>query len=732
MTKILEGTNSFGTNGVHWFIGQVAPRESWASNALQTKDKDHGKEGGDKDIASNRVKLNIVGKTDNITDGNELPWAHVLSNPMANSGYGNAHSFHKLEGGESVLGFYLDGDDEQTPVISNVFYRDPRSADQTENIKGGEHQKPHALKKKSINEEQTGDVVGKDVSTSADIKDKKFSKKNSKFNKNDGNPKGDTKEPVPTNESSKKDSTTTASTNVEEKLGRVSVESPATCKNDNMTGAITGALGDFSKLLMNVESYGDFYVNKLTGRIVDLESEIDLAAKKIGGYMTATTNGIRDALFSDMEDKISSFTNNLVPEELKSPFGEAVKGIADEVHCLFGNMISGLKGVISGFLKDLVGNLINAPLCAAEQFVGTLLNNIMGGITSTIGPILSSLTGVLGGALGSVNSMVNKALAGVGILYNFIGCDDHKCPLPSRFDVGIGPQQKERDNMDKLMKSASLLNLAGAVPGLGGLVSSVKGATENIANIPSVFKKSGDGTPGSLLGTVGGCESNVLRCGPPKIEFFGGAGVGGFANAVVNETGQIIGANMVDGGLGFTKERPPYVTFKDTCGDGSGARGKAIIGDDGTITNVLMEKPGYGYNNLYGKIKTIYGDVESDAISYASNSDTAEVTGQIDSATVTNSGYGYNSTDTIEAGNGSVLKPIVLAGRLMGIEVIDGGVGFTKIPELFINSETGQGANLRVALKFTPVAEVIKPLDSDEIISVVNCVGKPLTSTPIS
>ena len=68
----------------------------------------------------------------------------------------------------------------------------------------------------------------------------------------------------------------------------------------------------------------------------------------------------------------------------------------------------------------------------------------------------------------------------------------------------------------------------------------------------------------------------------------------------------------------------------------------------------------------------------------------------------------------------------------MGIEVIDGGVGFTKIPELFINSETGQGANLRVALKFTPVAEVIKPLDSDEIISVVNCVGKPLTSTPIS
>ncbi len=732
MTKILEGTNSFGTNGVHWFIGQVAPRGSWAYCALNTKDKDHGKEGIGRDISSTRVKINIVGKTDSITDPKELPWAHVLSNPMSNAGYGNAHSFHKLEGGEGVLGFYLDGDDEQTPVIAHTFYRDPRADDTSENIRGGNHIKPHSLKKQNINEEQTGDAVGKAIATGSTITDKKFSKNDGKFSKNDGNPKGKTKKVIPINEDSKKESHTTAGNKVIRNVKRVSVESPATCKNDNMTGAVTGALSDFSKLLLNVESYGEFYVDKLTGLKIDLDSEIDLAAKKIGGYMTATTNSIRDSLFSDIEDKISSFTNNLVPEELKSPFGEAVKGIADEVHCLFGNMISGLKDVIGGFLKDLVGNLINAPLCAAEQFVGTLLNNIMGGIKSTIGPILNSLTGVLGGALGTVNSMINKALAGVGILYNFLGCDDHKCPLPSRFDVGIGPQQKERDNVDKLMKSASLLNLAGAVPGLGGLVSSVKGATENIANVPSVFSKRGDGTPGSLLGTVGGCESDVLRCGPPKIEFFGGAGVGGFANAVVNRTGQIIGANMVDGGLGYTNERPPYVTFKDSCGDGKGARGKAIIGDDGTITNVLIERPGYGYNNLYGKIKTIYGDVEGDAISYASNSDTAEVTGQIDSATITNTGYGYNSTDTIEAGNGSILKPIVLAGRLVGIEVVDGGVGFTEIPDIFINSETGDGANVRVVLKFTPVAEVIKPLDSDQIISVVNCVGKPLTSTPIS
>ena len=52
-----------------------------------------------------------------------------------------------------------------------------------------------------------------------------------------------------------------------------------------------------------------------------------------------------------------------------------------------------------------------------------------------------------------------------------------------------------------------------------------------------IFEKKGDGEPSSIASLVGGCESNVLRCGPPKIELFGGTpGVGGLANAVVKST----------------------------------------------------------------------------------------------------------------------------------------------------------------------------------------------------
>ena len=37
------------------------------------------------------------------------------------------------------------------------------------------------------------------------------------------------------------------------------------------------------------------------------------------------------------------------------------------------------------------------------------------------------------------------------------------------------------------------------------------------------------------------CNTNVLRCGPPKVEFFGGGGRGVTGSAIVNTIGRVIG-----------------------------------------------------------------------------------------------------------------------------------------------------------------------------------------------
>ena len=239
-----------------------------------------------------------------------------------------------------------------------------------------------------------------------------------------------------------------------------------------------------------------------------------------------------------------------------------------------------------------------------------------------------------------------------------------------------------------------------------------------------MFKRT-EGDAATVAALVGECETNVLRCGPPIIEIFGGSGVGGFANAVVNNNGQIIGANILDRGLGYT-EKPPYVTFKDACGDGQAARGTAIIGDDGGIDAILIEAPGYNYNNTYTITLTTSGVLESDVVSELANSDGESMVGQISDVVIIDPGSGYNTTDTLEV-DGAQLTPIVLGGRIVGVEVVNGGTGFTTIPEITVNSDTGIGANLRPVLKFVSVTEVSEELDPTQVIEVIDCIEKPLS-----
>ena len=747
MQGIFEGSDSF--TGINWWIGQVAPRDTWAENTLLKNDKDVGVTGrkGEENVYPNRVKVRVVGYHDQIEDPNDLPFASVMGNPFISSGYGNAPNVHQLEGGESVLGLWIDGDDEQKPVITNVFMKSQQALDgETSGLKSGDTPRPtNAASSKDMNSPldqynisgiDYSDAFGTNVFDGTTIPNYTFTTDFQPLGKpkRDDYPAGrngqgsynaalrdyekqrglydaltgrntKTVDYFTTN-TGKGD---TFASNFWSKMLDKSTD-PPTCKRDNAVGAMTGILGDFAKLLIGAEKYGDFYVNAATGMVVNFESELLQITRKIGGIMTAKVSGVRDYLFGEIEEKINSFTNKLIPEEIKPQFGEGLRGVMDNIFCLFGNLIGGLNNMIKNFLKSLIGKFVNAPLCAAEQMIGALMGDILGGITNTIGPILSSLTATLGGALGSVTSLINKALGGIGLLFNFLGCDDLKCPLPSRFDNQLGPGQGQRDKVDNIMK------------GISGISSSL-GLDD--AGKDSIFKAS-DKDPSVVASLVGGCESNVLRCGPPIVEIFGGSGVGGVVNAIVAETTEIAGANILDRGLGY-QEKPPYVTFRDACGDGKGARAKAIINpDDGGIDGILIEAPGYGYLSNFDRVITSSGTIESDV-----GVDGESMTGQIDSVVVTMPGFGYNSTDTITAGNAD-LEPVVLGGRIVGIKVNNKGSGFTNIPDMRINSQTGRGATLKPIMKFVSPNEVSETLDPTQVISVVDCIDKPLTRNRIT
>ena len=68
-------------------------------------------------------------------------------------------------------------------------------------------------------------------------------------------------------------------------------------------------------------------------------------------------------------------------------------------------------------------------------------------------------------------------------------------------------------------------------------------------------------------------------------------------------------------------------------------------------------------------------------------------------------------------------------GLIVGVNIVNGGFGFTKLPEITINSDTGAGAKLLPVLKFTKVDDAsqlaqLAQVTQDAVITVISCIEK--------
>ena len=99
----------------------------------------------------------------------------------------------------------------------------------------------------------------------------------------------------------------------------------------------------------------------------------------------------------------------------------------------------------------------------------------------------------------------------------------------------------------------------------------------------------------------------------------------------------------------------------------------------------------------------------------------------LDEIIVRNPGFGFDpckDTVKIEPSNGAKAKiEESQNGQILRIAVTDGGVGFTELPEISINTETGYNAILKPIMKFSSPEEIDAPKGTN-IIQVIDCVGK--------
>ena len=100
----------------YWFIGQVADDSTWRENQNPNKFE----EISEMPAWGYRYKVRIIGHHDqDETDvtAEQLPWAQVMYPVTAGTGHGGSYQSPAIKQGSFVFGFFLDGKDQQTPII---------------------------------------------------------------------------------------------------------------------------------------------------------------------------------------------------------------------------------------------------------------------------------------------------------------------------------------------------------------------------------------------------------------------------------------------------------------------------------------------------------------------------------------------------------------------------------------------------------------------------------------
>ena len=214
-------------------------------------------------------------------------------------------------------------------------------------------------------------------------------------------------------------------------------------------------------------------------------------------------------------------------------------------------------------------------------------------------------------------------------------------------------------------------------------------------------------TPKNLLRSDP-CLTGDQPCGPPKLKFFGGGGVGASANPVVDINGNLIAVDLVSGGFGYTS--PPQVQVLDPCKNGSGAVLQSVLGTGnltGVVVRVIVRDSGQGYLPPAQTVPQYPAIIELTGV------------------TVTNPGFNHNcGVDTIEVipSNGTVLSyscdPF---GKIRSVSVDKGG-RFTELPQIRMNTETGVNATFVPNFDIIRDPQPVEPVITD-VVQVFDLVG---------
>jgi len=477
------------------------------------------------------------------------------------------------------------------------------------------------------------------------------------------------------------------------------VDLPDPCGKGELS-KINTALQKFFKKLKAFKKYGQKYVNSATLKVQKLKSLIKSTQNIIAGALKSLMQKTRNWLIGKIRDAIDKLVDKLFPLLARKLKNTIVGEIINQVLCKFKGIIDSLGNLVGDFLFELIGKVVNVPFCAAQQFANALINNVVSMVDKAIGPVLDAVNNLLGG-VGKIAGSVFQAIDFILGLESYL-CAKPNCPEIKDFKPdpwGMGAGFKSFDD-----------NFANFSEPTGD------GVNKYIDNISIFGDKLGD-APDNFPSSVTRCDVSSFRCGPPKIEIFGGGGVAAAGQAVVDRIGRVIGVNVTNSGAGY--DRPPFVTIIDPCENGDYASAYAEI-EDGKVTRIVMVNPGNGYLNAPNGF-TEFDDPDGIAtilpfpVEDIADNEVNDYIVCLDGFEIISTGVGYTPEDEItitpDIPNLRAGVQMTQAGQIIGIDLVESVCGLTDIPVITINSPTGAGAQIKPILSFSKIEDSIDPID---------------------
>lgn len=657
LDQSLLQSHFIGRDGFRWWIGQIPPIDAW---------KEQSEDGW-----GLRYKVRILGYhpiEDAKLKNDDLPWAQVMLPTTAGSGGANYAQNPKLSPGDIVIGFFVDGDNGQIPMIMGLMGR-------TDQWSTGNFKYPF--------ESFTGYTS-------------EVQKPNGKLDPDQTLEQGVGSQPTPiiadpsTVQKANQRNKTTKVISAFSAVGQEIVFAD-TCEDTSMK-TIKNEVNNLLKTLQDVSNKLSSYKEKIDAVADIITSSISWIVGKLfdalyNALIPLIQKGL-DAIYKSVYASVFAASGNPGAAHQAGVASNAVfllpvKKLEEAIACVAANVINGLKELIKKLLYSLLENVKKFVTCAAEQFVGSLLNSIIGAISGG----LSSALGAISQIISTGFSVANFLRSGVDLIKSIGGLFDcnqskGKCSGKTKeWVIGRGP--KDTLNTDNVFKNIldKANTAAYAAQDVVGEVSKFPQTFSDIKNSFDIFN--GKSEFQRAVGSVNKCFTGFpTSCGPPKINIFGGGGKGatavpvfGFieeAKQVVNNvrrTASVIGAVVTNKGSKY--EFPPFVEITDECGNGYGAIARSVIDDKGQVVSIYIVVPGQGYpvgDTFPSGVTDVY--VDSPGIGY-SEGDTA----------YDNLGNTYSLK--IDEG-GSVLSATP-------INIIEA----TELPIIRINSETGVGAILK-------------------------------------